>query len=53
MALLRKLKFLFTFENNTFTGELKIKRLDYKIGEEISSFTASKEAKIEIVCVLK
>ena len=49
----KEIKIPFTFENNTFTGELKIKRLNYKIGEDYGSFTASKEAEIEIVCVLK
>jgi polyisoprenoid-binding protein YceI len=43
----------FTFENNTFTGSFKIKRLKYNIGEDYGNFTASKEAEIEIVCVLK
>ena len=43
----------FTFENNTFKGDIKLKRLDYEIGQDYGGFTASKEAKIEIVCVLK
>jgi len=49
----KEIKIPFTFENNTFKGELKIKRLKYGIGEDYGSFTASKEAEIDIICVLK
>ncbi len=49
----KKIEIPFTFENNIFKGKLKIKRLDYNIGEDYGNFTASKEAELEIVCVLK
>ncbi len=49
----KEIEIPFTFTNKTFTGKLEIKRLDYKIGEEYSNFTASKEAELEIICVLK
>ncbi len=49
----KEIEIPFTFKNKTFTGNIKIKRLDYGIGVDYGSFTASKEAKIEIVCVLK
>ncbi len=49
----KEIEIPFTFENNTFKGNVKIKRLNYGIGEDYSNFTASKEAEIEIICVLK
>ena len=49
----KQIEIPFSFSNKTFTGKLKIKRLDFNIGEEYSNFTASKEAELEIICVLK
>ena len=43
----------FTFENNTLKGAIEIKRLAFNIGEDYGNFTASKQAEVEIICVLK
>ncbi len=40
----------FTFKNNTFTGNLEIKRLDYNIGEDYGSIRVGKEATLVIIC---
>jgi polyisoprenoid-binding protein YceI len=49
----KQIEIPFTFDNNTFTGKLEINRLDFNIGGDYSNFTASKEAELEIICVLK
>ena len=41
----------FSYSNNTLTGTLKLKRLDYGIGPS-SGFMVGKTVNLEIVCVL-
>ncbi len=42
----------FTYENETFQGNLSINRLDYNIGESTGKFLVANTIKISIVCVL-
>ncbi|MEL6865777.1 MAG: YceI family protein [Bacteroidota bacterium] len=43
----------FTFENNQFTGQLTVDRLDYKVGEGTGGFMVGKEIEITIICVVE
>ncbi|AZQ61190.1 polyisoprenoid-binding protein [Flammeovirga pectinis] len=43
----------FNKDKNSFTGQLKINRLDFNLGEDTGTFTVGNEVKIEIKCVLK
>lgn len=40
----------FTFENNTFQGELEINRFDYNIGEDYGTFRVGETATVKITC---
>lgn len=42
----------FTYADNTFTGNLSLNRLDYKVGEETTTFMVGNEAILTIVCVV-
>lgn len=42
----------FTFNNNTFTGNLTLNRFDYNVGENMKKFVAGEEAQLEIICKL-
>ncbi|WP_171597390.1 YceI family protein [Marinifilum caeruleilacunae] len=42
----------FTFENNTFTGNLQINRFDYKIGEKIKTKMVAELIDVEIICIM-
>jgi len=41
----------FTFENNTFTGELVVNRFDYDLGKDFGTMRVGTEATITIICV--
>lgn len=49
----KDVKIPFTYTNKTFNGTLKIKRLDYGVGVDMSKFMVSDEAEIEITCITK
>lgn len=40
----------FTFENNTFTGDLTINRFDYELGKDFGTLRVGREATITIIC---
>lgn len=42
----------FTYNNNTFIGNLTVNRFDYNVGEDIKTFMVGKEATLEIICKL-
>lgn len=43
----------FTYNNNTFTGTLELKRLDYKVGESTGTFMVSNPVEMTITCVVR
>lgn len=43
----------FEYIDKTFKGTFIIYRLDYKVGEDTSTFTAGNEIEIEIICVVE
>ena len=43
----------FTYANSAFTGNLEIKRYDYKVGEDTGEFMVGNEVELTIVCVAK
>ena len=45
--------FPFTYVDQVFTGTFRINRFDYKIGEDVSTFTVDDDVEITIQCVLK
>lgn len=40
----------FTFDGTKFSGEMKVDRLDYQVGSEVSEFLVGDEVVINIVC---
>lgn len=40
----------FTYSEKTFTGELKVNRLEYKVGEETNTFMVGDEIELVILC---
>ncbi|MBC3758760.1 YceI family protein [Hyunsoonleella sp. SJ7] len=49
----RAVEIPFTFENNTFFGELVIDRFDYELGKEYGTIRVGKEATITIKCIVR
>lgn len=43
----------FTFDGKTFKGSIKMKRLDYKIGEDTNTFMITDELEATIICNVK
>lgn len=41
----------FTYSNGTFTGDLKISRYDYKVGESTGTFMVSEDVNLQIIAV--
>ncbi len=48
----KTVKIPFTYENNKITGNFTVKRLDYKVGEDVGGFMVGKKVTIQIICVL-
>ena len=42
----------FTFEKNTFTGEIVVNRFDYDLGKDFGTMRVGTEATITIICVV-
>ncbi len=43
----------FTFENNVFSGDFSINRLDYHLGQKFPTFVVGKAIQISINCSIK
>lgn len=48
----RNVEIPFSYKNKQFIGNLKVKRLDYHVGEETGEFMVSNEIAIQIICSL-
>ena len=42
----------FIKEGNTFRGTLSLKRLDYNVGDGVSTFVVSNRVELEIICII-
>lgn len=43
----------FSYENNTFTGDFIVNRLEYGVGSDTGTFMVSDEVEMKIICVVK
>lgn len=51
--IVKEIEIPFTFEDKEFEGEFVINRLDYDLGNDVSTFKASEEIEVEIECKVK